>query len=515
MTGPSTALRYLYGGHSLVQSYDGNNLITSQTFAYGNRLVSLTNGSRGSGNTFFYVSDGLGSTTGLTDAAGALKAAYSYDAWGGLRQSFDVTGNRRLFTGHEFDTETSLYYFGARYYDVTTGRFLTTDPAKGHIQQPASLHHYFYANQNPLRFTDPDGRTSWEELQADSMDRDGKALRLHSLPGSAEFQRGWQLSLDAAEYRRSRKEWEIFNNELGLPMLANAAVTAMAAPVVAGNAVLTAIAARWGGLVAGMGIAEVATNKRVDFHPIDVAANAFEAATKKNVEFTPMNAGITVSKMSDSGAWWQRERVWHAIGAASTLFVSVVSGGPTTVVLEKPGTAVKVAEPVIPEPGTYRLSESTTREYVGHEAGSITQVASDANETLVGTSRSQMRRAAEKRIASDPDHPLKFLLDESGQFKQTRGLAHAELINDPDLVQMGHMTSNHLGGEERVMLQSAWDNQWSNITIETPSRGGAVLSNPAVDIGGIAVHRVTAEYWERIGRLPEGTVSKAPTIGVK
>ena len=129
--------------------------------------------------------------------------------------------------------------------------------------------------------------------------------------------------------------------------------------------------------------------------------------------------------------------------------------------------------------------------------------------TLIGGSREHMRRAAARLIRVDPNHPLRFLLDEKGRFKPTRGLSHAELADRPDLVQMGHIVSDKLGGQERLMLQGAWENQRNNITVEHSSIGGAVLENPAIDIGGIAVDLKTATFWEQIGWLKKGTVEKA------
>jgi len=127
-------------------------------------------------------------------------------------------------------------------------------------------------------------------------------------------------------------------------------------------------------------------------------------------------------------------------------------------------------------------------------------------EVLVGTSVRQFRRDAERIISRDPNHPLRFLLD-GKRFKRTKGLSHDKLIDDPSLVQMGHIRSKKLGGEERIMLQGAWENQVQGITIERKA-GVAVLDNPTIDIGGIAVHKATAEWWEKIGWLPRGTVLK-------
>ena len=101
-------------------------------------------------------------------------------------------------------------------------------------------------------------------------------------------------------------------------------------------------------------------------------------------------------------------------------------------------------------------------------------------ETLVGTSRRGFRSEALRIIREDPNHPLRFLLDKTGtRFKPTRGLSHRELIDDPTLVQMGHLRSDKLGLPDRIVLQGAWENQVQNITIE---RKGPLIGviDPAV-----------------------------------
>src|SRR5262249_6947289 len=55
------------------------------------------------------------------------------------------------------DEETGLYNAKARYFDPKLGRFLTQDSFLGRIDNPPSLHRYFYANENPLRYVDPTG----------------------------------------------------------------------------------------------------------------------------------------------------------------------------------------------------------------------------------------------------------------------------------------------------------------------------------------------------------------------
>jgi len=61
------------------------------------------------------------------------------------------------YTGKEKDI-TGLYYYGARYYDPTIGRFITRDPIKGSIMNPQTLNPYVYCLNNPMKYVDPDGQ---------------------------------------------------------------------------------------------------------------------------------------------------------------------------------------------------------------------------------------------------------------------------------------------------------------------------------------------------------------------
>jgi RHS repeat-associated protein len=65
-----------------------------------------------------------------------------------------------MYIGQPYDTAIGLYYIGARYYDPTTGRFITRDPAPGTDSDPLSLNAYIYARDNPVAFTDSTSR-SW------------------------------------------------------------------------------------------------------------------------------------------------------------------------------------------------------------------------------------------------------------------------------------------------------------------------------------------------------------------
>jgi RHS repeat-associated protein len=65
------------------------------------------------------------------------------------------------FTGKERDSETGLYYYGARYLDPKTSRWLSADSAMGGVFNYVDLHVYHYAGSNPVKYTDPDGRSEY------------------------------------------------------------------------------------------------------------------------------------------------------------------------------------------------------------------------------------------------------------------------------------------------------------------------------------------------------------------
>lgn len=62
------------------------------------------------------------------------------------------------FTGHVNDADTGLTYMQQRYYDPVAGRFLSTDPVLTDYNSGASFNRYTYANNNPYKYIDPDGR---------------------------------------------------------------------------------------------------------------------------------------------------------------------------------------------------------------------------------------------------------------------------------------------------------------------------------------------------------------------
>jgi RHS repeat-associated protein len=128
--------------------------VLTRSYVYGNDLIRQTAG----GVASYYHADALGSTRALTDAGGGVTDTYDYTAFGQLAGSSGSTANNYRFAGEQLDPASDLYYLRARYMDPRVGRFISTDPFAGVLNNPATLHDYLYAVNNPVNFTDPTGQ---------------------------------------------------------------------------------------------------------------------------------------------------------------------------------------------------------------------------------------------------------------------------------------------------------------------------------------------------------------------
>jgi len=115
------------------------------------------------GNVFatitYYHNDLVGSPVVATDESGAVVWRESYRPYGErLVNDGASRANGLWFAGHRQDS-SGLVQMGARYYDPVVGRFYSTDPVLFDDAKVHSFNRYAYANNNPYRFVDPDGRT--------------------------------------------------------------------------------------------------------------------------------------------------------------------------------------------------------------------------------------------------------------------------------------------------------------------------------------------------------------------
>lgn len=120
-------------------------------YVYADDLLLYRIGSNGF--VHYYVYDFRGSTVALVDADGEVTNRYAYDEYGKVVYQQDSTdSNPFLFCGaYGGMSEGDFYYMRARFYDPSTGRFLTEDPEFWDVNL------YDYCSGNPINGIDPDG----------------------------------------------------------------------------------------------------------------------------------------------------------------------------------------------------------------------------------------------------------------------------------------------------------------------------------------------------------------------
>ena len=149
-SGPLGTTNYLYDGPETIEEIDssGNVLARYSKGGIDEPLSELR-----SGSSSYYEQDGLGSTTSLSSSAGSVANTYDYDSFGKLSASTGTLTNPFQYTGREFDQETGIYQYRARYYDPSTGRFVSEDP----IKFLGGVNFYAYVGNSSVNLIDPSG----------------------------------------------------------------------------------------------------------------------------------------------------------------------------------------------------------------------------------------------------------------------------------------------------------------------------------------------------------------------
>ena len=158
-----TRSQYGQAGQMLYQENSASGMNLDHVYVAGS-LVAIRRVPRTGGVALvrYQHTDALGSPVAGTDEVGALVVRTTYEPYGAaLNRAVDGVG----YGGHVMDAATGLVYMQQRYYDPGIGRFLSTDPVAADANTGANFNRYWYAANNPYRFTDPDGRfaeTLWD-----------------------------------------------------------------------------------------------------------------------------------------------------------------------------------------------------------------------------------------------------------------------------------------------------------------------------------------------------------------
>jgi len=153
-TQATPATRFVYDSSDLIAETDSsNNILRRYVHIPESDYVLVWYEGSGTSDKRWLAYDERGSTTLITDASGVSIAINAYDE-NGIPQSTNL--GRFQYTGQAWLPEMGMYYYKARIYSATLGRFMQTDP-KGYDDGP---NWYNYVHSDPINHLDFSGEKS-------------------------------------------------------------------------------------------------------------------------------------------------------------------------------------------------------------------------------------------------------------------------------------------------------------------------------------------------------------------
>ena len=140
--------RYTYDGEDVVldENSDGSLVYYGNGPGIDNKLWYQ----QGSSSPVFFLTDHLGSTRALVSSTGSIIGTMDYDSFG---KPLGQMATRYQYAGREWDPDTELYYYRARWYDPQARRFISEDP----IGLDGGINLYAYVENDPINGVDPSG----------------------------------------------------------------------------------------------------------------------------------------------------------------------------------------------------------------------------------------------------------------------------------------------------------------------------------------------------------------------
>ncbi|NJD91194.1 MAG: hypothetical protein FIA91_06735, partial [Geobacter sp.] len=147
---------YIYDGRNIaLEIYTDESGAATRTYYTHGQGVDEYLAMERNGQSYYFHQDGLGSVTAITDQNKSIIQSYTYDSFGMPKPETNFR-NSYSYTGREWDKESGLYYYRARYYDPMEGRFISEDP----IRFAGGINFYAYVQNNPVNHRDPSGLDS-------------------------------------------------------------------------------------------------------------------------------------------------------------------------------------------------------------------------------------------------------------------------------------------------------------------------------------------------------------------
>jgi len=172
--GTSDAATYfVYNGDEIYMEYSdvdgilGGAANVAYTYLQGSAVDQVLAADSGSG-VLWGLADHQGTIRDVVNNSGVVQNHIKYSSFGDIvSESNSSVDYRFSYTGREFDDETGLFYYRARYYDAANGKFISEDPKSF---DAGDVNLYRYVGNNPMMMVDPEGMEK-SELGKEATDK--------------------------------------------------------------------------------------------------------------------------------------------------------------------------------------------------------------------------------------------------------------------------------------------------------------------------------------------------------
>lgn len=159
----ATIDRFVYDGDHIALQFDGQGDLTTRYF-HGPFIDQILGEETADNQVLWTLTDHQNTVRDLADSNGTILNHRTFDSFGSITSETNPNVDHIFaYTGREFDQETGLSYYRARYYDNKAARFVSEDPI-GFEGQDANL--YRYLGNSPANFVDPSGNFSFNPQTA-------------------------------------------------------------------------------------------------------------------------------------------------------------------------------------------------------------------------------------------------------------------------------------------------------------------------------------------------------------
>ncbi len=197
------AAALVYHNRHIVLAFDGEGSLTHR-YLHGPLVDQiLADEALFDDEVYWALADNLGTVRTLLDSQGNRIRDLVFAAWGEITQDTNPSVDFPFaFTGREYDRETGLYFYRARYYAPRTGRFISADPL-GFAAGDTNLSRY--VGNSPTRYVDPHGLSPDEAEPSEASEHDERVewVDVQGVPG---LRVGWPARAEREQQEAAERE---------------------------------------------------------------------------------------------------------------------------------------------------------------------------------------------------------------------------------------------------------------------------------------------------------------------